>query len=81
MLKKRLSSPKSVARSGRPVFRLLAPRPRLRMKGMVAFVNGRIWLRMIGVASRTSGSTERLASSRRRNGGRSASSVGPSLSA
>ena len=78
MSKRRLSSRNAVERSGFALREVLGARRRgSRWNGCAARANGRTWFFRIGAASFTNGSTALFASSSLRNGGRSASKVGP----
>lgn len=79
MLNSRFSLSKEIVRSGEALARPPPAVPRSRVKGLAARANGRIWFLICGVASRTSGSTSRLAVASRRIGGRSDSRAGPSF--
>src|SRR3954454_20030596 len=74
MLKKRLSSWIDAVRSGVAVARFSAAGRRSRTYGRDARTNGRILVRTIGSASRTSGRTSWVGGAILRDGGRSDSS-------
>src|SRR3954447_23235915 len=78
MLKKRLRSLDELVRSRAAVDRSSAAGLRSRTYGRAARTNGRIFVRTIGSASLTNGSTWWLATLISRNAGRSDSSDGPS---
>src|SRR5919204_3150812 len=77
MLKKRLSSWKAPLRSGIARARFTDAGLRLWLTyGRAVLTNGRIWLRMIGAASLTNGSTSLFALLSERNAGRRESRLG-----
>src|SRR3954462_577494 len=76
MLKKRFSSWNEETRSGCALLRLFAAGRRSETYGRASCTKGRIFVRTIGYASRTNGSTAWLATSSWRNAGRSELSAG-----
>src|SRR5204863_9742304 len=82
MLKKRLSSWNELSRSGIARARFTDAGLRLWLTyGRAVFTNGRIWLRVIGAASLTNGSTALFALFRDLNAGRREARLGRITSA